>query len=455
MAAKTTIVVLAAGEGTRMVSAVPKVLHRIGGRPLIAYVLEAARDAGADKVAIVVGPGRDDVAAEVKRLLPGARIFVQKERRGTAHALLSARTMFADGDDIIVVFGDTPLVRAETLRGVRAGLKNAAVSVLGFRPADPTGYGRLVIANGRLMSIREESDASEAERVIMLCNAGVMALAGKHALDIVRSIRNRNRKREFYLSDAVAIAADKGLAAAFSEAPEEEVMGINDRKQLAEADAVLQKRLRESAMAAGTTLVAPETVYFSTDTKLGRDVTVEPYVVFGPGVVVEDKATIRSFSHLEGAHVAAGATIGPFARLRPGTVIGEGARVGNFVEVKQAKFGKGAKANHLAYIGDGSVGEGANIGAGTIFCNYDGIEKHRTEVGKKAFIGSNSSLVAPVKIGEGAYVGTGSVIVKDVPDGALAVARARQAVKKGWVKKLHAIKKLRAHKGKKAKHDDD
>jgi bifunctional UDP-N-acetylglucosamine pyrophosphorylase/glucosamine-1-phosphate N-acetyltransferase len=340
--------------------------------------------------------------------------------------------MLANGDDIIVVFGDTPLVRAETLRGVRAGLKNAAVSVLGFRPADPTGYGRLVIANGRLMSIREESDANEAERAIMLCNAGVMALAGKHALDIVRSIRNRNRKREFYLSDAVAIAADKGLAAAFSEAPEEEVMGINDRKQLAEADAVLQKRLRESAMAAGTTLVAPETVYFSPDTKLGRDVTVEPYVVFGPGVVVENKAMIRSFSHLEGAHVAAGATIGPFARLRPGSVIGEGARVGNFVEVKQAKFGKGAKANHLAYIGDGRVGDGANIGAGTIFCNYDGAAKHRTEVGKGAFIGSNSALVAPVKVGEGAYVGSGSVITENVPAGALALGRGRQVNKAGW-----------------------
>ena len=449
MAARTTIVVLAAGEGTRMRSRVPKVLHRVGGRPLIAHVLEAAKGAGADKIAVVVGPGQDKVAVEAKRIAPGARIFVQKERRGTAHALLSARTMLADGDDIIVVFGDTPLVCAETLRGVRDGLNEAAVSVLGFRPANPAGYGRLVIANGRLIAIREEREASEAERAIRLCNAGVMALAGKHALDILRAIGNRNTKREFYLSDAVAIAAEKGFAAAVREAPEEEVMGINDRKQLAEADAVLQKRLRDGAMAAGATLVAPETVYFSADTRLGRDVTVEPYVVFGPGVVVEDKATIRSFSHLEGAHIAAGASVGPFARLRPGTVIGEGARVGNFVEVKAAKFDKGAKANHLAYIGDGSVGAGANIGAGTIFCNYDGIEKHRTEVGKDAFIGSNSSLVAPVKIGEGAYVGTGSVIVKDVPDGALAVARARQAVKKGWAKKLRAIKKLRAHKGKK------
>ena len=454
MAAKTAIVVLAAGEGTRMRSRVPKVLHRIGGRPLIAYVLEAAKGAGADKIAVVVGPGQEKVAAEAKRIAPGVRIFVQKERRGTAHALLAARAMLAEGDDIVVVFGDTPLVRTETLRGVREGLNEVAVSVLGFRPADPTGYGRLVIANGRLNAIREERDASEAERAIRLCNAGVMALSGKHALDIVRAIGNRNTKQEFYLSDAVAIAAEKGLAAAVREAPEEEVMGINDRKQLAEAETVLQKRLRESAMTAGATLIAPDTVYLAPDTKLGRDVTVEPYVVFGPGVVVDDKATIRSFSHLEGAHVSTGATVGPFARLRPGTEIGEGARIGNFVEVKAARFGKGAKANHLAYIGDGSVGEDANIGAGTIFCNYDGIEKHRTEVGKEAFIGSNSSLVAPVKIGEGAYVGTGSVIVKDVPDGALAVARARQAVKKGWVKKLHAIRKLRAHKGKKAKHDD-
>jgi bifunctional UDP-N-acetylglucosamine pyrophosphorylase/glucosamine-1-phosphate N-acetyltransferase len=449
MAAKTAIVVLAAGEGTRMVSALPKVLHRIGGKPLIAHVLEAAKDAGADKIAVVVGPGQEQVAAEAKRIAPGAQIFVQRERRGTAHALLAAQAMLAEGDDIVVVFGDTPLVRAETLRSVRDGLNEAAVSVLGFRPADPTGYGRLVIANGRLNAIREEREASEAERAIRLCNAGVMALSGKHALDIVRAIGNRNTKQEFYLTDAIAIAAEKGFAAAVREAPEEEVMGINDRKQLAEADAVLQKRLRESVMAAGATLIAPDTVYLSPDTKLGHDVTVEPYVVFGPGVVVEGKATIRSFSHLEGAHVAAGATVGPFARLRPGTVIGEGARIGNFVEVKAAKFGKGAKANHLAYIGDGSVGEGANIGAGTIFCNYDGIAKHRTEVGKEAFIGSNSSLVAPVKIGEGAYVATGSVIVKDVPEGALVVARARQTVKKGWVKKLHAIKGLRAHKGKK------
>jgi len=450
MAAKTAIVVLAAGEGTRMASAVPKVLHEIGGRPLIAYVLEAAKDAGADKIAVVIGPGREDVAAEIKRLSPGVRIFVQRERRGTAHALLAAKRMLSEGDDVVVLFGDTPLVRAETLRGVRDGLKNAAVSVLGFRPADPAGYGRLVIANGRLMAIREERDASEAERAIRLCNAGVMALAGRHALDIVRAIGNRNAKKEYYLSDAVAIAANKGMAAAVSEAPEEEVMGINDRKQLAEAEAVLQKRLRERAMEAGATLVAPETVYLSADTKLGSDVTVEPYVVFGPGVVVEEKATVRSFSHIEGAHIASGATVGPFARLRPGTAIGPGARIGNFVEVKAAKFGKDAKANHLAYIGDGSVGDGANIGAGTIFCNYDGQEKHRTEVGKDAFIGSNTALVAPVKVGDGAYIGTGSVIVNDVPAEALAVARARQVVKKGWAKKLHAIKKLRAHKGKKA-----
>jgi len=449
MAAKTSIVVLAAGEGTRMVSAVPKVLHPIGNRPMIGYVLDAAQAAGADEVGVVIGPGRADVEAEIKRLAPAARVFVQKERRGTAHALLAARPMLKNGGDIVVLFGDTPLVQPQTLRGLHEGLKTAALSVLGFRPSDPTGYGRLVIANGRLMAIREERDASPAERKITLCNAGVMALAGEHALSILRAIGNRNAKKEFYLSDAVTIAAEKGLAAAFREAPEEEVMGINDRKQLAEADSVLQARLRENAMKAGATLIAPETVFLSADTKLGRDVTVEPYVVFGPGVVVEDKARVRSFSHLEGARIAAGASVGPFARLRPGTVIGAGARVGNFVEVKAAKLGKGAKANHLAYIGDGSVGDGANIGAGTIFCNYDGVEKHRTEVGKDAFIGSNSSLVAPVKVGEGAYIGTGSVIVKDVPSEALAVARARQAVKKGWVKKLRAIKKLKSHKGKK------
>jgi bifunctional UDP-N-acetylglucosamine pyrophosphorylase / glucosamine-1-phosphate N-acetyltransferase len=446
MSVRTIIVVLAAGEGTRMVSDMPKVLHRIAGKSLIAHVLDAARAGGADRIAVVVGPGSDDVAKEVRHSIPTAEIFVQKDRRGTAHAVLAARAAIQSGDDLIVVFGDTPLLRAEILQALRDALKVAPMAVLGFRTQNPTGYGRLIMENDKLIAIREETDANTLEQTITLCNAGVMALSAKHALRIIGAIRNQNRKQEFYLSDAVTTAASMGLHATVVEASEEDVMGVNDKKQLSEAESAMQKRLRESAMAAGVTLVAPETVYFSSDTKLGRDVVIEPNVIFGPGVVVEDKATIRSFSYLEGAHVGLGASVGPFARLRPGTELGAGTKIGNFVETKAAVFGKGAKANHLSYIGDASVGESANVGAGTITCNYDGYEKYRTEIGKGAFIGTNSSLVAPVKIGEGAYIGAASVIVKDVPADALALGRGKQVVKKGWAKMMRARKKARKPK---------
>jgi len=450
MSNRTTIIVLAAGEGTRMVSDTAKVLHRIAGKPLIAHVLDVARTGGADRIAVVVGPGSDDVAKEVRRSAPNAEIFIQKDRQGTAHAVLAAKKAIQSGDDLIVVFGDTPLLRAEILRSLRDALKAAPIVVLGFHAKDPIGYGRLIMKNHELIAIREQMDANELERAITLCNAGVMALSGKHALRVISAIGNQNQKQEFYLSDAVGIAARMGLHATVIEASEEEVMGVNDKKQLSEAESALQKRLRESAMAAGVTLVAPETVFLSSDTKLGRDVVIEPHVFFGPGVVVEDKATIRSFSHLEGAHVGLGASVGPFARLRPGTELGAGTKIGNFVETKAAVFGKGTKVNHLAYIGDASVGENANIGAGTITCNYDGYEKHRTEIGKGAFIGTNSSLVAPVKIGEGAYIGAASVIVKDVPADALALGRGKQVVKKGWAKKMRAKKRAR-----KPKHADN
>jgi bifunctional UDP-N-acetylglucosamine pyrophosphorylase/glucosamine-1-phosphate N-acetyltransferase len=436
MAQRTTLVVLAAGEGTRMKSALPKVLHRIAEKPMIGHVVATARAAGADRIAVVVGPGRDDVAAAARKTANGVEIFVQKERLGTAHAVLAARESFAQGQNLLVVFGDTPLLRAETLRAMRDELTRAAVVVLGFRTARPEGYGRLLVEGGKLKAIREEKDASGAERAVNLCNAGVMALAGKHALSLLSAIGNSNKKQEFYLTDAVALAAGRGLNAAVIEASEEEVMGVNDRKQLSEAEAVLQKRLREAAMNAGVTLIAPETVFLSSDTKFGRDVTVEPNVVFGPGVTIGDNVTIRAFSHLEGATVGAGARVGPFARLRPGAKLGADVHIGNFVEVKEATLGKSAKANHLAYIGDASVGEGANVGAGTITCNYDGFNKHRTEIGKGAFIGTNASLVAPLKIGAGAYVGSGSVIVSDVPPDSLAVGRGKQIVKKGWAKKL-------------------
>jgi bifunctional UDP-N-acetylglucosamine pyrophosphorylase/glucosamine-1-phosphate N-acetyltransferase len=316
------------------------------------------------------------------------------------------------------------------------------VAVLGFRPADPTGYGRLVTRDNALQAIVEHADASEQQRTIALCNGGLMALAGPTALAILRKIGCDNRKREFYLTDAVAVARSMGLPAAALEVTEDEVTGINTKAQLAAAEALMQQRLRDAALEAGATLVAPETVFLAADTKLGKDVVVEPYVVFGPGVTVDEGATIRSFSHLQGAHVGKHAIVGPFARLRPGARLEEGVHIGNFVEVKEALIETGAKANHLAYIGDARVGPEANVGAGTITCNYDGAAKHRTDIGRGAFIGSNSALVAPVTIGDGAYVGSGSVITGNVPADALALGRGRQVVKEGWASRLRGLKSM-------------
>jgi bifunctional UDP-N-acetylglucosamine pyrophosphorylase/glucosamine-1-phosphate N-acetyltransferase len=447
-------IVLAAGEGTRMRAGIPKVLHTIGNRTLIGHVLSTAKAAGGASLAVIVGPDHDLVANEAKRIAPQVATFTQRERLGTAHAVLSAReALTTKPDDILVMFGDTPLIRTETLQKLREALaQGAAVAVLGFRPADPTGYGRLIIDKDRLVAIREHKDASETERAVGFCNGGLMALAGAHALAILDRIGKDNANREYYLTDAVAVARDMGLKAVAIETVEDDVRGINTKVQLAEAEAVLQKRLRVAAMEAGVTMVAPETVFLSTDTKFGKDVTIEPNVVFGPGVTVEDGAVIRSFSHLEGARVGKGARVGPFARLRPGAELGEDVHIGNFVEVKASTVEAGAKANHLAYIGDARVGAGANIGAGTITCNYDGFAKHRTDIGAGAFVGTNSSLVAPVKIGDGAYIGSGSVITKDVPADALAVERSQQTVKEGWAKRLRearaVLKKDRAAAGK-------
>ena len=431
-------IVLAAGEGTRMCSARPKVLHAIAGRSLLGHVLDAVFEAGGTVTAVVVGPGAEAVAAEAKRILPDADIFVQAERRGTAHAVLAAKAAIARApDDVLVIFGDTPLIRPQTLTRIRKALADgAALVVLGFRAKDPTGYGRLVLEGSELVAIREEADASPAERAIGLCNGGLMAFAGPTALPILERIGNDNRKGEYYLTDAVAIARAMGCKTAVIETEEDDVRGINTNAQLAETGAVLQQRLRQAALDGGVTLVAPETVFLSSDTKFGRDVVVEPFVVFGPGVMVEDNAVIRSFSHLERAHVGKAAMVGPYARLRPGARLQEQVHIGNFVEVKEAVIEAGAKANHLSYIGDATVGAGTNVGAGTITCNYDGVAKHRTEIGKNAFIGSNSALVAPVKIGDGAYVGSGSVITHDVPAAALALARGRQVVKDGWARRL-------------------
>ncbi len=437
-------IVLAAGEGTRMRSALPKVLHAIAGRSLLAHVLAAVAETKVASAAVVVGQHQEAVAAEAERVLPGAQCFVQQKRRGTAHAVLAARSAIERRpDDILIVYGDTPLIRAETLKKLRAPLAaGAAVAVLGFRPAEPGGYGRLVVHDNKLVAIREEADASENEKAIGLCNGGIMALAGAGALAILDRIGDRNHKREYYLTDAVEIARAMGLGAVAVEAEEDDVRGINTKAQLAEAEAVMQQRLRKAALDAGVTLVAPETVFLSADTTFGKDVVIEPYVVFGEKVTVEDGAVIHSFSHLAGAHVGKKCSVGPFARLRRGTRLGEGARIGNFVEVKESAIAAGAKANHLSYIGDASVGANANIGAGTITCNYDGSAKHRTTIGKDAFIGSNSSLVAPVEVGDGAYVGSGSVITGDVPADALALARARQVVKQNWAARLRSLKSL-------------
>ena len=433
-------IVLAAGEGTRMRSASTKVLHPVAGQSLLSHVLAAVPNSSA--LAVVVGPDHDAVVKEVRRLRPGASTFVQRERLGTAHAVLAARDAIASGaDDLLIAFGDTPLISAATFERLREALKNgAALAVLGFRAADPTGYGRLLVENNRLVAIREQADAGPAERSISLCNAGVMAFDGRKALAILEKIGNANSKGEYYLTDAVAIVRDLGLEAVVIETSEDEVRGINTKAQLAEAEQVMQTRLRKAALDAGVTMIAPETVFLSTDTTFGKDVTIEPFVVIGPGVSVADGAVIHSFSHIVQASIGKKASVGPYARLRPGTSLGEGARIGNFVETKAAVLEAGVKVNHLSYVGDARVGADSNIGAGTITCNYDGFGKHRTEIGTGAFIGTNSSLVAPVKIGNGAYIGSGSVITRDVPDDAMALERSQQTIREGGARRYRELK---------------
>lgn len=442
-------VILAAGEGTRMKSARPKVLHEVAGRSLVGHALASAAAAGLGRAVVVIGPDRPDVAAEISRLAPEAEVVEQRERRGTAHAVLQAERAIASGHKaIVVLFGDTPLVKPETIRAMAEAVQQekTAVAVMGFEAKDPTGYGRLILDGSDLIGIREHKDASEKERAITLCNGGLMALRGDIALGLLKSVQTRNAQNEFYLTDCVGLACARGLAARVITVPEEEALGVNDRVQLAACEAVVQRRLRDEHMRNGVTLIAPETVFFSTDTVIGRDVVIEPNCVFGPGVTVAENAVIHAFSHLDGAHVAAGATVGPFARLRPGAKLGEGAKVGNFVEVKNADLGAGAKVSHLTYLGDATIGAEANIGAGTITCNYDGFRKFRTEIGAGAFIGSNSALVAPVSIGEGAFVGSGSVVTENVPPNALAVARGRQVTKEGWADDFRARPENQAKK---------
>ncbi|HXE25188.1 MAG TPA: bifunctional UDP-N-acetylglucosamine diphosphorylase/glucosamine-1-phosphate N-acetyltransferase GlmU [Roseiarcus sp.] len=435
-ARRSLTIVLAAGEGVRMRSGRPKVLHELAGRSMLAHALSAVLEGAAGEIAVVVAADSDGVAAEALKAAPNAKIAVQRERRGTAHAVLAARDQIERGyDDILVVYADTPLLEAGTIAAMRAELASGAdVVALGFEAADPAGYGRLIAREGRLIAIREEKDASADERALMLCNAGPIALSGAEALKLLDAVKPDNAQSEYYLTDIVEIANARGLMARALIAREREVMGVNDRAQLAAAEAAFQDRLRRRAMAGGATLTAPETVFLSFDTRIGRDVTIEPHVVIGPKCSIEDGATIHSFSYLESARVARGAILGPFARLRPGADIGANAKIGNFVEIKQSAIEEGAKVNHLSYIGDARVGAKANIGAGTIVCNYDGFVKHKTEIGAGAFIGSNSALVAPVTIGEGAYIGTGSVITRPVEADALAIARGRQEAKPGWAK---------------------
>ena len=443
MTGRTSLtIVLAAGEGTRMRSAMPKVLHAVAGEPLLAHVLRAAPGGPGARLAVVIGPDHAAVAEQVRRARPEASTFIQRDRLGTAHAVLAARDAIAAGaDDLLIAFGDTPLISTATFERLRAALSSgAALAVLGFRAADPTGYGRLLVEGGRLVDIREQAEASAAERAITLCNAGVMAFDGRRALEIIEKIGNANRKGEYYLTDAVALVRKAGGEAVVIETSEDEVRGINTKAQLAEAEQVMQTRLRQAALDAGVTLVAPETVYLAADTSFGSDVTIEPFVVIGPGVSIGDGAVIHSFSHIVQASIGKDASVGPYARLRPGTLLGAGAKIGNFVETKAATLEAGVKVSHLSYIGDAHIGAGSNIGAGTITCNYDGFGKHRTTIGSGAFIGSNSSLVAPVTIGDGAYIGSGSVITRDVPADALALERSAQTNREGGGKRYREMK---------------
>lgn len=424
-------VILAAGDSTRMKSSKSKVLHPIAGLPMIGHVVRAVASAGIANVALVLGRDAEAVAAAAELDGVALRTVLQTQRLGTGHAVLTARDAIAEGfDEILVTYGDAPLVTAGPLAAARAEIaKGADVAVIGFHSKQPTGYGRLLVENGELVAIREEKDAMEQERKVTWCNSGIMAINGQKALQLLEQIGNQNAKGEYYLTDLVEIVRASGGRAVAVDAPEAEMAGCNNRAELAVLERLWQERRRQEMMLSGVTMIAPETVFLAFDTDIDQDAVIEPNVVFGPGVTIGREAVIHAFSHLEGADVSPGATVGPFARLRPGTSLAAQAKVGNFCEVKNATVGEGAKVNHLTYIGDAVIGARTNIGAGTITCNYDGVNKHHTEIGADAFIGSNSALVAPVSIGEGAYIASGSVITADVPADALALGRARQEIK--------------------------
>jgi len=444
---ETALIILAAGKGTRMKSDLPKVLHKVAGAPLLEHAMASAASLNPTHTIVVAGHGLEQVRAAALDFDEAAQVVEQTEQNGTAHATAQARDALQGFEGAaLVLFGDTPFLRAETLEHMASALETHDVVVLGFEPEDTKRYGRLVMKGDTLERIVEHKDASDQERAITLCNGGVTACRAPLLFDLISQIKDDNASGEFYLTDVISLARARGLSATAVTCDEGETLGVNSRADLAAADALFQSRARAALIEDGVTMMAPDTVYLSRDTVIGRDSVIEPNVVFGPRVTVETGATIRAFSHLEGCHVSRGAIIGPYARLRPGAELAEDVRIGNFVEIKNAQIATGAKVNHLSYIGDARIGAGSNIGAGTITCNYDGVMKHHTEIGENAFIGSNTMLVAPVSIGDGAMTGSGSVITSDVEAGALALARAPQVEKPGMARKMFDM--LKAKKAK-------
>ena len=446
----TALILLAAGQGTRMNSDLPKVLHPIGNAPMFAHALASGAALAPERTVLVVGHGADQVAAEAAKIDDNILIARQNEQLGTAHAVLQAKEALSGFEgDAIVLYGDTPFISEATILRMVEARKTADVVVLGFEAADPARYGRLVTEGDTLRRIVEYKDASEAERAITFCNSGLIAAEASVLFDLLEQVGNDNAAGEYYLPDIIEIAWKTGRTATAVACDEAETLGVNTRAELARAEAIFQASKRAEALENGVTLMAPETVFFSLDTYIGRDTVVEPNVIFGPGVTVESGTRIRAFSHFEGCHVSMGATVGPFARLRPGAELANNAHIGNFVEVKNAQIGEGTKVNHLTYIGDAEIGDGTNVGAGTITCNYDGVFKHRTTIGRNAFIGSNTMLVAPVTVGDEAMTASGSVITSDIEAGALAIARAKQVNKPMLaVRMFEKLKSLKAKKQK-------
>ncbi len=442
----TALIILAAGHGSRMKSDKPKVLHRVASAPLLWHAMHRAEGLEVEKTVVVVGHEGEQVAESAKARDPGCEVVWQHEQNGTGHAVQQAQATLAGFDgDVIVLYGDTPFVAPETLaRMLEARTNGSDIVVLGFRTAEPGGYGRLVMENGVLGAIVEAKDATAEQRAIDFCNSGVICAPAPLLFSLLEQVGNNNASGEVYLTDIIAIANTRGLACTAIECDEAETMGVNTRADLARAEATFQQATRAAMLENGVTMTAPETVFFAFDTVIGRDTIIGPNVFFGPGVTVENNVHIRVFCHFEGCHISSGSIVGPFARLRPGTELGGDVKVGNFVEIKNAIVDRGAKVNHLSYVGDAHIGEGTNIGAGTIFCNYDGVNKHHTEIGKHVFVGSNSALVAPVALGDEAFVTTGAVVTEDVPAGDMAFARVRQVTKKGLGKRF--MERLRAAK---------